>query len=166
LLQIVEYPSELLIKHCSPVKEFDDRLRVLVDEMYETMYTLNGIGLAASQVGVLETIVVIDSSAGDKSGEQVTMINPHVMWLSGDTTLGEEGCLSLPGVFLNVLRSCEITVEFNDVYGNASIVKYDGLMARIVQHEIDHLYGIMLFDHVGTLIRKDVKKRSLKGKVV
>ncbi len=157
MLEIVEYPDSILSTVCVDVLEgLDDldRLKINIDKMIETMYASGGVGLAAPQVNLVNRIAIIDPSGGDEANQLVVMINPRVTWKSPEAELGEEGCLSLPGVTLQVLRSAAINVEYIDAMGRLQQDRCTGYKARIVQHEVDHLDGLMMLDRVGSLTRK------------
>lgn len=126
--------------------------------MVETMYDGKGVGIAAPQVEVMQRVVIIDPSAGEEASQLLAMINPRVTWQSPKVVTEVEGCLSLPGMVLQVTRPCSVDVVYNDVMGIEHHVKCDGHKARIVQHELDHLDGILMFNRVGDLARKIAMK--------
>lgn len=122
--------------------------------MITMMYAASGVGLAAPQVGVSERLIVVDPSGGDSMVALVQMVNPEVIWTSADVSVAGEGCLSLPGVDLQIIRHVACDVRYGDLCGSTRVQRCVGLLARIVQHEVDHLDGITLLDRVGTLSRK------------
>jgi len=155
MLEIVEHPNTVLLSPASHVASFDVELKKLVEEMTMTMYASGGVGLAAPQVNVSKRIVLIDPSEGNEANKLVAMINPVVTWVSDQKALGEEGCLSLPGVRLQVPRAVAVNVEYHDVVGNVhQWACSDAWTARIIQHEVDHLDGFMMLDRASLLARK------------
>jgi peptide deformylase len=154
MLDLVFHPNELLATPCSLVTAFDAELKAFVDQMVETMYASNGVGLAAPQVGATRCILTMDPTGGEETDTLRVLVNPRVTWRSPEVEQGEEGCLSLPGVKLLVLRSLAVNVEYHDLAGKAQQSSYAGLAARIVQHEIDHLDGTLMFDRVGPMARR------------
>ena len=160
--QIRVMGDEILTKKCKPVKEMTGRTMELIEDMFETMYEANGCGLAAPQVGVLKQIVIIDVD----DGNQYVMINPEIIAQEGEQT-GYEGCLSLPGIHESVKRGNKIRVKYLD----EDLVEHDeiveGYLARVMQHEFDHLDGKMFIDHLSPLRRQMIKGKlnaMLKGK--
>ena len=164
VLDIVEYPNDMLIGSTELISTFDHSLKDLVESMTERMYLSNGVGLAAPQVGVTRKVVLIDPSAGDEANQLTAMVNPRVTWRSEEVTPDDEGCLSLPGVTVKVFRSLAVNVEYYDVEGVMHSVKCTGFKARIAQHEIDHLDGIMMIDRVGHLSRMQALKHIGKNR--
>jgi len=153
MLDIVKYPNSALAQACRSVTQFDAALIAFVEQMTEAMYTFHGVGLAAPQVGVTECITLIDPSAGDATNQLQVLINPRVTWRSPEVEMVEEGCLSLPGVRLKVMRARAIDVEYFDLAGAAKNVRFAGLPSQIVQHEVDHINGITVLDRVQPLAR-------------
>jgi peptide deformylase len=162
-LQILEAPDRRLTTVCAAVERVDRELLHLLDAMLDTMYAAPGIGLAAPQVGVLKRAFVID--LGDQ-GERAPrfVINPELVWRSETTTVAEEGCLSLPQQFGEVARSDQVRVRYLDRAGEAQEIDADGLLARCLQHEIDHLNGILFVDHLSALKRTMILRRLAKAK--
>jgi peptide deformylase len=160
LLKIVKYGDPVLEQPGDPVTEFDDRLKKLVGDMFETMYSASGVGLAAPQVGLAKRLFVMDCSGGDDPGARLALINPVVLRVEGDQT-GDEGCLSFPGIFFNVKRSLRAVVRAQDVNGEE--FEYDGLEleARCILHETDHCDGIVFIDHT-TPLKRELVKRKIK----
>ena len=163
LLPIVQYPDPILAKTAEVVTEFNDELNQLAADMAETMYAAPGIGLAANQVGVLKRIIVIDITE-DHSDLRV-FVNPEVVAHSEELEEFEEGCLSLKGLYEKVKRPERVKVRAQDLDGKPFELEADGLLAVCVQHEIDHLHGVVFIDHLSRL-KKDrakVKLRKLKA---
>ena len=158
LLEIVKYGERVLETPGEPVTEFDDRLRRLVSDMFETMYAARGVGLAAPQVGVSQRLFVMDCSGGADPSARVALVNPVVLRVEGDQT-GDEGCLSFPGVFFPVKRSLRAVVRAHDLAGEE--FEFDGLdlEARCMLHETDHCDGIVFLDRTTALKREMVKRR-------
>jgi peptide deformylase len=154
LLDVVEYPHDILDTPCDPVVEFDHGLKHLVEQMVETMYAQHGVGLAAPQVGVSCRVLVMDPSGGEEGNQLRVLINPEVTWRSPEQESRDEGCLSMPGMQLKVLRPVAVEVKYFDLEGKEHQVQYGEWLARIVQHESDHLDGVMMIDRVGTMQRK------------
>ncbi|WP_029913540.1 peptide deformylase [Pelobacter seleniigenes] len=161
LRKIVHYPEPLLKQKSAPVTEFNDELKQLADDMAETMYAAPGVGLAAPQVGVLQRLIVLDCSPKDAENDLIIAVNPEVISGSGDS-LEEEGCLSVPGYYASVKRYSEVTMRYQDTDGNVHERQADGLLAIGIQHEIDHLEGILFVDRLSPLKRSMFKKKYLK----
>jgi len=143
VLKIVKYPSKMLLQSLQPVENFDSDLKYIVRDMFETMYAHNGIGLAANQVGIDKRIVVVDVSLKEERKVMpVALVNPVILNYSKRKQLAEEGCLSFPGFFEKVPRSVCIEVEYYDINGRRQRIIAEGLFARVLQHEIDHINGI------------------------
>ncbi len=159
LIPIHTYPDKCLRKKAQTVTAFDDALASLTQNMAETMYAAPGIGLAAPQVNIDQRVVVIDVSE-DKNDLKV-LINPEIVHKEGAQDY-EEGCLSIPGVFGVVERAAQIEVKAQDLSGNAVEFQADGLLAICIQHEIDHLNGVLFIDHLSKLKRDRIKKRLKK----
>jgi peptide deformylase len=160
LLEIVKYGEPLLERPGKPVKEFDDDLKRLVSDMFETMYASRGVGLAAPQIGVSKRLFVMDCSGGSDPEARVALVNPSVLRVEGDQT-GEEGCLSFPGVFFPVKRSLRAVVRAQDVSGEE--FEFDGLEleARCMLHETDHCDGIVFIDRT-TPLKRELVRRKIK----
>jgi peptide deformylase len=161
LLEIVKYGDPVLETPGDPVTEFDERLKRLVSDMFETMYAARGVGLAAPQVGLSKRLFVMDCSGGQDPSARVALINPEVLRVEGDQT-GDEGCLSFPGIFFPVKRSLRAVVRAQDVNGEE--FEFDGLEleARCVLHETDHCDGIVFLDRTTPLKRELVKRKIRK----
>lgn len=159
LLTILEFPDPRLRTRAVPVQEVDDALRQLVDDMTETMYQANGIGLAATQVNVHQRIVVIDVS--EERNQPRVFINPEIIDREGDEVM-EEGCLSVPGIYDTVRRAERVRVRALDRDGNSFELDADGLLAVCIQHEMDHLNGKLFVDYLSDLKRSRIRKKLEK----
>ena len=159
LIPIHTYPDKCLRKKAQEVLLFDTDLTLLTQNMTETMYEAPGIGLAAPQVNINQRVVVIDVS--EEKNDLKVLINPQITYQDGSTEY-EEGCLSIPGVFGMVERATEIEVKAQDLQGNILQFQADGLLAICVQHEIDHLNGVLFIDHLSKLKRDRIKKKLKK----
>ena len=163
-LPIIVAPDPRLKAKAEPVAAVDDAVRVLMDDMLETMYDANGIGLAAPQVGVLKRVIVLDVARQDQDSSPVAMANPEVIWESDDIAVREEGCLSLPEYYAEVERPVSIRVTYLDRDNNTREIEVDDLMAVCIQHEIDHLNGLLFVDHVSSLKRNMILRKLTKAK--
>jgi peptide deformylase len=143
-----------LKKVSAPVKAVDDDLRALMDDMLETMYAAPGIGLAAVQVGVAKRVIVMDLSRDDGPKEPRYFVNPEILWASEETAPYEEGCLSVPEVYDEVERSAKVRIRYLDYHGVAVEEDAEGLFAVCIQHEMDHLEGVLFIDHLSRLKRQ------------
>jgi peptide deformylase len=168
VLPIYVAPHPVLKTRAEPVAgSVTDDLRKLMDDMLDTMYDANGIGLAAPQVGISKRILVIDIEQGDREerdgtrGNPLCFVNPEIVWTSDHINIYEEGCLSIPGQYAPVERPEKVRVKFLDYDGNAQEIEADGLLATCIQHEIDHLDGILFTDHLSKL-KRDMLLRKLK----
>ena len=132
--------------------------------MLETMYSAPGIGLAAVQIGILKRLIVIDLSSGDQKKNPLYLVNPEIIFRSKTTSIREEGCLSLPGHFAEVERPSECHIDYIDYNGNKKILKAEGLLSTCVQHEVDHLNGILFIDYLSKLKRDMIIKKLKKNK--
>lgn len=161
VLNVLIYPEENLAKVCDPVEKVDEALNRFIDDMFETMYEHEGIGLAAPQVDVLKRVITIDIE-GDKTN-QIVLINPEILASSGETGI-EEGCLSIPGCRALVPRKEKLSVKALNRQGEEFTLEADGLLAICIQHEIDHLNGVLFVDHISALKRQRFKEKMLKLK--
>jgi peptide deformylase len=141
ILNVLTYPDPILRQVCEPILAFDAELEALIQSMFETMHHYQGIGLAASQVGILKRLLVLEYES-----QKMALINPEIVSLKGKA-IAEEGCLSLPGVGVRVERGTHIVVKAFSRKGNAITVRVRGMVARIIQHELDHLDGKLIIDH-------------------
>jgi peptide deformylase len=160
-LDILRYPDPKLQTVAKPVQAIDARIRSLVADMLETMYDANGIGLAATQVNVHERVVVMDVS--DNRDEPIVLINPTITWMGDERVKGEEGCLSVPGIYDGVERATAIKVRAQGVDGNTRELEAQGLFAVCVQHELDHLMGKVFVEYLSPLKRNRIKSKLLKA---
>lgn len=160
-LDILRYPDPRLHTVAKPVQAIDTRIRTLVKDMIETMYDANGIGLAATQVNVHERLVVIDVS--ENRDEPIVLINPTITWMGDERIKGEEGCLSVPGIYDGVERATAIKVSAQDADGNSRELEAEGLLAVCVQHELDHLMGKVFVEYLSPLKRNRIKSKLLKA---
>lgn len=159
--EILIWPHPTLKKKATNVSKIDDAVRTLVKDMFESMYAAEGVGLAAPQVGVLKRIIVLDTTPRQPESKPIAMINPEIIAKHGDTTYNE-GCLSIPGETEEVARAAKVTVRYLDADNRQQTLTADGLLAIAVQHEIDHLDGVVFVDHVSALKRDVIKKRMKK----
>ena len=160
LLNILKYPDERLHTVAKPVAQIDERIQTLAADMLETMYASHGIGLAATQVDVHERVVVIDTS--EERNQPQVLINPEIVWASSEQVTGDEGCLSVPGIYDGVQRASAVRVQALDEKGHSRIIEADGLLAVCIQHEIDHLNGIVFVDHLSQLKQGRIKSKLAK----
>ncbi|HMT65072.1 MAG TPA: peptide deformylase [Ottowia sp.] len=161
LLPILRYPDPRLHKVAQPVSAVDARIRTLIDDMFETMYDAKGIGLAATQVDVHERLIVMDVS--EQRNQRLVLINPELVWASDERVLGEEGCLSVPGIYDGVERAERVRVRALDETGQAREIEADGLLAVCIQHEMDHLRGKVFVEYLSPLKRGRIKTKLLKA---
>jgi peptide deformylase len=160
--EIVLLGERVLREEAHDVEAFDDELRSLVRDMFETMYHADGIGLAATQVGVRARVLVIDLRREDEPDTRLALVNPKVVWASGETDKQSEGCLSIPGIEEVVERPWAVRVEGFDPEGREVTVEVDDLYSRALQHEIDHLDGVLFLDRVSALKRRMAMKKWKK----
>jgi peptide deformylase len=164
LLPIVTLPDEKTLREVSkPVAQVDSSVRKLWDDMLETMYRAPGIGLAAIQVGVPQRLLVIDLSKDGEEKKPLFVANPEIVWQSGAQSDYEEGCLSIPEYYEMVTRPAEIKMRYLDRQGEPMELHATGLMATCLQHEIDHLNGVLFIDHISRLKRERVLKKFQKA---
>ena len=161
--EILIWPDPILKQKARPVAKVDDKVRALVKDMFATMYAADGVGLAAPQVGVLQRVIVLDTSPRQEESRPLAMINPEIIGMEGETTY-TEGCLSIPGEAEDVDRAARVTVRYLDAEGQQQTLECDALLAIAVQHEVDHLDGIVYVDHVSTLKRELIRKRMKRVK--
>ena len=162
--KIVVEPDPILRKKSEFLEKVDDELRRLLDDMLETMYSAPGIGLAAVQVGVLKRAIVIDVSKDKEKKNPFFLINPEIISTSKNTSIHEEGCLSLPGYFAEIERPSECQVKYIDYHGKKKEIKANGLLSTCIQHEIDHLNGVLFIDYLSKLKKNIIIKKLSKNK--
>jgi peptide deformylase len=160
-------PDPRLKTVSQPVEQVDAEIRRLTDDMLESMYAADGIGLAAIQIGVPARVLVLDLARKDKRNEPQVFINPRILWSSDDAALCEEGCLSVPDIWEEVERPAQIRAEYLDAEGCLQTLEAEGLLATCLQHEMDHLDGVLFVDHLSRLkrtmaLRKLAKAQRLK----
>lgn len=163
LLNVVKYGDPILTKRAEEVTVFDEKLRKLIDDMFETMYGAPGVGLAAPQVGLLKRLFVMDCSSGKDKKQKVALINPVIEAEEGEQ-IGDEGCLSFPGVFLEIRRPQRVVVRAHDIDGSEVTVDVMDLEARCVSHETDHLDGELFINYLSPL-KRDLTKRKIKKRI-
>jgi peptide deformylase len=163
ILNILTYPDPFLKNSTKPVTDIDDEIRQIVADMADTMYAAPGVGLAAIQAGIDKSIIVYDPEADDQKRNFNVLINPEITFYEGSMTSENEGCLSVPDFRADVKRHAYVTVEGMDLSGNRVKIDAEGLLAVILQHEIDHLQGVLFIDRVSALKRQMYKKRRLKA---
>jgi peptide deformylase len=162
LRDILIAPHTKLKTKAEPVATVDDDLRGLMDDMLATMYAAPGIGLAAPQIGVMKRVVVIDVADKESPPAPLCLVNPEIVARGADKVVAEEGCLSLPEIYADVERHQRVFVRFTDRDGNVQELDADGLLARCVQHELDHLDGVLFVDHLSALKRKMLMRKLAK----
>ena len=162
--KIVVEPDPILRKKSEDLEKVDDELRKLMDEMLHIMYKAPGIGLAAVQIGILKKLIVIDISRENEKKNPLFLINPKITFKSKTRSIYEEGCLSLPGYFAEVERPAECHLDYIDYYGKKKELKADGLLSTCIQHEVDHLNGILFIDYLSKLKRDMIIKKLTKNK--
>ena len=160
LLTILCYPDPRLHTVARPVAQVDARLRELAQAMFKTMYDADGIGLAATQVDVHERLIVIDIS--ESRDQPLVLVNPEIVWTSAEKRMGEEGCLSVPGIYDGVERSLAVKVEALDLDGKRQVHEAEGTLAVCIQHEMDHLMGKVFVEYLSPLKRNRIKTKMVK----
>ena len=162
--KIVIEPEPILRQKSENLEKVDDELRRLLDDMLETMYSAPGIGLAAVQIGILKRLVVIDISKDKEKKNPLFLINPEIISKSKNTSIYEEGCLSLPGHFAEIERPAECQIKYIGYDGKKKEIKANGLLSTCIQHEIDHLDGILFIDYLSKLKKDMILKKLVKHK--
>ena len=162
--KILIEPDPILRKKCEPLEKVDDEVRKLMKEMLEIMYEAPGIGLAAVQIGILKRLVVIDLSKENEKKNPLFFINPKIVQRSDNKSVYEEGCLSLPGQFAEIERPAECTLNYIDFFGKEKKLKAEGLLATCIQHEVDHLDGVLFIDYLSKLKKDMIIKKLVKHK--
>jgi peptide deformylase len=160
---LVILPDARLRQVSTPVGAIDDEIRTLAADMLETMYDAPGVGLAAIQVGVTKRVVTIDTSKDENARQPQIFIDPEIVWASEEKRVYDEGCLSIPEYYGEVERPDRVRVRFRDLTGETRDIEADGLLATCIQHEIDHLDGVLFIDHLSKLKRDRVIKKFVKA---
>jgi len=162
ILRITHYPEPVLLAVGKPVleDEFNEELKKLVADMFETMYSAHGVGLAAPQVGISKRLFVMDCSSGEDRVQKIALINPEIIHVEGEQN-GDEGCLSFPGIYTKVKRELRTVVRYQDVFGNVQELDGEDLTARCALHETDHCDGIVFLDRM-TALKRELAKRKIK----
>jgi len=163
-LDIIIAPDPRLKVKCKPVAKVDAKVARLMDDMLETMYAAPGIGLAAPQVGVAQRVIVLDVAREDEKPAPLRMANPELVWVSDEDVTYNEGCLSLPEHYADVVRPKAIRVRYLDHQNEIRELEAEGLLATCIQHEMDHLDGILFVDHITALKRNIILRKLLKAK--
>ena len=164
ILDIIVAPDPRLKITAKAVKAVDDDVRALMDDMLESMHVANGIGLAAPQVGDSRRVIVVDISRAEEEPDPIRMANPELLWVSDEEGNHEEGCLSLPEQYAEVERPKSIRVRYLDRSGEEQVLDATGMLATCIQHEMDHLDGILFVDHISSLKRKMILRKLSKAK--
>ena len=161
---IITVPSEVLKKISEPIEKVTVNEKKLIKDLFDTMYQSNGIGLAAVQVGILKRVLVVDVSSKNEKKNPLSFINPVIKSVSDETSIYEEGCLSIPDTFIEIERPKTCEVEYIDLNGKKKILKCDGLLSTCLQHEINHLDGKLIIDHLSKLKKDFIIKKISKIK--
>jgi len=161
---ILTIPDPILRKISEPVKKIDKETKKLMDDMLETMYEAPGIGLAAVQIGILKRVIVIDLSKKDEKKNPIFIVNPEIISKSKELASYEEGCLSVPGQFAEIERPDRCHIKYLDYHGKSKEIKAEGMLATCIQHEMDHLEGILFIDYLSKL-KKDIIIKKTKKQV-
>ncbi len=164
LRQILIEPNNTLRKKSLPVEKIDKDLQILMDDMLETMYAAPGIGLAAIQVGVPKRVIVLDIAKKEEPKQPMYFVNPEIIEKSQNNSSYEEGCLSVPGQFAEIERPDRCHIKYLDYYGKIQQIKAEGMLATCIQHEMDHLEGILFIDHLSKLKKSMIVKKLSKQK--
>ncbi|WP_366656970.1 peptide deformylase [Fodinicurvata sp. EGI_FJ10296] len=157
-------PDPALKQACQPVSEIDDGILRLMDDMLDTMYDAPGIGLAAPQIGVFKRVVVMDVAEKGADPAPMRLINPEILWTSEDLVTTQEGCLSVPEQYADVTRPAQVRIAYLDETGTRRELEGDGILSVCIQHEIDHLDGVLFTDHLSTLKRNMIMRKVAKWK--
>jgi peptide deformylase len=160
--EILILPDKRLRKVSEPVKKIDAGIRKLVDDMLETMYDAPGIGLAAIQIGTSKRVVTMDLAKKEEPKNPQVFINPEIVWSSDEKAVYEEGCLSIPEIYSDVERPAQVKVKYLDLEGEPHEIEANGLLSTCLQHEVDHLNGILFIDHLSRLKRERIIKKFTK----
>ena len=166
ILDILVEPDPRLHQVANPVETVDAGILKTLDDMVETMYASQGIGLAATQVGILKRMIVVDvdwdPEKGVSSRKPLKLINPEILWKAEEEAVLKEGCLSVPGQYADVIRPAGVKVKYLDIEGNPQEIEASGILSACLQHEIDHLNGIVFLQHLSALRREMLMKKLLK----
>tara|TARA_Y100000591_G_scaffold73132_1_gene60789 strand:+ start:72 stop:596 length:525 start_codon:yes stop_codon:yes gene_type:complete len=162
--EIITVPDETLKKISEPVEKIGVNEKKLIKDLFETMYNSNGIGLAAVQVGILKRILVVDVSSKEEKKKPICFVNPIIKKVSNESSVYEEGCLSIPDTFIEIERPKICEVEYVDINGKINTKKFDGLLSTCIQHEINHLDGKLIIDHLSKLKKDMIIKKISKLK--
>jgi peptide deformylase len=162
--KIIIEPDTILRKKSEALETVDNELKELMDDMLETMYAAPGIGLAAVQIGVLKRVIVIDISKEKEEKSPIFLVNPEIVYKSKATSAYEEGCLSLPGYFAEIERPAECQIEYTNYDGKKKEMRAKGLLATCIQHEVDHLNGVLFIDYLSKLKKDMIIKKLVKHK--
>ena len=162
VLKLFEYPHPVLKQKAEKVEKVDGEIRKLLDDMLETMYESNGCGLAAPQIGISKKIVVIDIAHEDEEANPLYFVNPEIIWRSEEKQSSEEGCLSIPGQRADVERNYSVKVKYLDYNGIEQEMLAEDFLAKAIQHELDHLDGVLYIDHLSRLKRQMLLKKLEK----
>ena len=161
--KILKFPDQDLRIKAKPVETFDEELKTLTDDMFETMHSVDGIGLAATQIGIAKQVAVIDISP--EKNEPLVIVNPKIQILDPSKKEDyDEGCLSVPGFFETISRPSDIKLTYQDLNGKKQEIKPEGLLTKVVQHELDHLNGRLFVDHISELKRRRIRNKIVKQK--
>jgi peptide deformylase len=163
LRDIIVLPDKRLREKSEPVKAVDAEVRALVDDMFETMYKAPGVGLAAIQIGIPRRVVTVDTAKKDEPKNPQVFINPEIVWSSEEKNAYEEGCLSIPEYYEEVERPAKVRFRYTDLSGRTVEQEAEGVLATCIQHEIDHLDGVLFIDHLSKLKRDRVIKKFAKA---
>jgi peptide deformylase len=163
-LPILIAPHPLLKRRAEPVERVDGETRRLMDDLLETMYAANGIGLAAPQVGKLKRVIVVDVSPPDAEPQPLRLANPQILWRSEEEVTAEEGCLSFPDQFAQVTRPERVRIRYLDHESEIREREVEGILAKCIQHEVDHLEGVLFVDHVSAVKRNIILRKLSKAK--
>ena len=164
VLPIITAPDPRLKLVARPVDKVDGKLRRLMDDMLDTMYGSIGIGLAAPQVGVSQRVIVVDVARDGEKRNPMRIVNPEIIWRSTETTVANEGCLSVPEHYAEVVRPARIRVSYLDRDNKPQELEAEGLLATVIQHEMDHLDGILFIDYLSNLKRNMILRKLMKSR--
>ena len=162
--EIITVPDETLKKISEPIEKVGISEKKLISDLFETMYNANGIGLAAVQVGILKRVLVVDVSSKDEKKNPICFVNPIIKKISDKMSVYEEGCLSIPDTFIEIERPKTCEIEYVDINGKIKFQEFDGLLSTCIQHEINHLDGKLIIDHLTKLKRDIIIKKISKNK--